>query len=270
MIKKYPTTARFILAAILFALAIFLSDLLGKQIHFPYWGTILFVLVTWILYKTDNKTLQDIGLNLRIRNISFLVFGLFLGILGFAIATWSRTLYTGENWHLNQTIDWIRLAKGLWIVLPTVATQQILFRGYLYKKTLEKSNLLIANLIGGAAFVSYHDIWGNLYYVPFMVISLFLAHYMFASALLKSATLYFPIGIHLAHNWSTEYFAGYKPTDKAIFYLTDQQMFSSFQSSLIFWFTYNLGFILLAVIFWRWKRVKTVNSVETETAQLTV
>lgn len=268
MIKRYPTISRFILAAILFALALFLTDQIGKYVHFIYTGVILFTLVTWILLKTDNKNLNVLGLNFQPKNLSFFFLGLCAGILAFAFSTWCRTLYTGEKWNINFDVNWVMLAKGLIWVLPTVATQELLFRGYPFIKTVEKSNLLIANLIWGAVFVSYHDIWTNPYNIPFFAVSLFIAHYMFSSALLKSGTLYLPIGLHLGHNWSSQYFNGYSATDNAIFYLSDQKMFNSFSSSLVFWLTYNIGFILLAILLWKWKRVKEVNNIKSSQTTL--
>lgn len=253
--SSYPTVARFTLAVILFAASLILADIIEKIIHIRYTGFLLLVGATWILYRTENKTLKEIGLNLSLKNVSFLFLGLLLGIIAFAVSTYFRTVYTGEKWHINPNIDWLRLAEGLYIVLPTAATQQLLFRGYPYKKTIETSNLLIANSIWGILFVIYHDIWGNPIMIPFLAISLFLAHYVFASSLLKSTTLYFPTGIHLGNNWSTQYFNGYKITDKGLFYITDQQNFDSWQAFVIFWLTSNLGFIILGYLFWKWKGV---------------
>jgi membrane protease YdiL (CAAX protease family) len=166
-------------------------------------------------------------------------------------------LYTGEHWNVTPNIDWLTLAQGILIVLPTVATQELLFRGYAYKKTVEVGNVILANIVWGLLFASYHDIWGNPIILPFTVLSFLIAHYVFASALLKSLTLYLTIGIHLGHNWSSQFFNGYKPTDISIFYLTDQKNFTSWSAFLIFWFTYNLGFILLALILWMWRAKAT-------------
>lgn len=126
--------------------------------------------------------------------------------------------------------------------------------GYGFTKTLEKTNLLVANIIWGSLFVLYHNIWGsNLYDIPLMILSLFLAHYVFSSALLKSATLYLPIGIHFGHNWSSQYLNGYKTGDHGVFYLTDQRVLSELPTVIIFPLTYNLGFIILMIILWRRK-----------------
>ena len=264
IVSKYPAISRFILAAILLVVVLLLTDVIGKEIHFPYTGFLLLVGATWILYKSENKSLKEIGLNLNVRNVSFLIVGLFLGIFAFATSTFFRTIYTGEQWHVNPNIDWLKLADGLYIVLPTVATQQLIFRGYPFKKTIEISNLFIANIIWGLLFAFYHDIFGNLIMLPLTVLSLLISHFCFSSSLLKSGTLYFPIGIHLGHNWSSQYFNGYSITDKGIFYITDQQNFNSWQAFLIFWLTYNLGFIILGTSLWKWKGIEKTTQLPTQ------
>jgi hypothetical protein len=260
-ILQYPAVSRFVLAAVLFVAALMLADVVGKHVKFIYTGFFLLLIATWILYRTENKSLKEIGLNLNLRNISFLFFGLLLGIVAFAVSTYSRTVYTGEQWHINPTIDWFILAKGLYIVLPTVATQQLIFRGYPFMKTVEVSNLFIANIIWGLLFALYHNIWGNPIILPFTILSFLISHYVFSASLLKSSTLCLPIGIHLGHNWSSQYFNGYSATDKGIFYITNQQNFNSWQAFLMFWFTYNLGFIILGYLFWKRKGTLTVRRV---------
>ena len=257
MINKYPTTFRLLFMVFLFAFAILSPDFLFKIVPIPFMGVILLVLATWVLYKLDKKDLKALGLTFQIKTIAFLFAGTLLGIISHALSTYSRTLYTGEKWHLNPELDWSYLLSAVWGVLASAITQQLLFRGYGFTKTLEKSNLLIANIIWGSLFVLYHNIWGsNPYDIPLMILSLFMAHYVFSSALLKSATLYFPIGIHFGHNWSSQYLNAYKPGDYGIFDLTNQRVLSTFPTVIIFPLTYNLGFIILMFILWRWKSHK--------------
>jgi hypothetical protein len=260
-VQKYPSAFRFILAAFLFLTALVLSDLIGKIVYFPYTGFLLLVSATWLLYRTEGKSLAAIGLDITLRNFLFLFGGLLLGVSAFAVSTYSRTMYTGERWHFTPNINWLQLGWGMVLILPTVATQQLLFRGYAYKKTAEVSNVIMANLVWGIMFASYHDIWGNLIILPFNILSFLISHYVFGTALLRSKTLYFAIGIHLGHNWSSQYFHGSKPSDISLFYITDQKNFNSWSAYLIFWLTYNLGYILLALILWKWRGMAARTSV---------
>jgi hypothetical protein len=64
LIQKFPLTYKFILAIILFGFALFLSGLINKGLikeYFPYTAAILLTIATWILFKTDKKTLNNIG-----------------------------------------------------------------------------------------------------------------------------------------------------------------------------------------------------------------
>jgi hypothetical protein len=128
--QKYPSAFRFILAALLFLTALVLSDLIGKIVYFPYTGFLLLVSATWLLYRTEGKNLAAIGLDITLRNFLFLFGGLFLGISAFAVSTYSRTMYTGERWHFTPNVNLLQLGWGMVLILPTVATQQLLFRAY--------------------------------------------------------------------------------------------------------------------------------------------
>jgi membrane protease YdiL (CAAX protease family) len=89
-------------------------------------------------------------------------------------------------------------------LLPTVMLEELAFRGICFKKTVEISNVTRANIIFAILFVLSH--WINLgaFGSPvFMTILLItgLGHLLYATAFLKSKTLYFPIGLHLGNNW---------------------------------------------------------------------
>jgi hypothetical protein len=258
MIKKYPVISRFILFAILFAGALVLSDFIGKHIYkSSYIGPVLLTVATWIMYKTDKKSLKELGLQINLKTMAFFLLGLILSVLGYSIALYATTLHSGQKWHINPHINWLYLLKGLYLVLPAAAVQQLLFVGYPYKKTIEVSNVRIATLIWATLFACQHDIFSNIYFIAFSFLPLFFAYHVFSSALFRSGTLYFPIGIHLGHNWCTQYFSGSNISDKGIFYLTNMQVFTTWWPHyLIFFITYNLGFVLLYLLLWQWKVTK--------------
>jgi hypothetical protein len=110
--RKFPVASRFVLAIVLGALAIVLGGMIVtpsiKQ-YFPFTSTLLLIVVTWIMYRTDNQPLKTIGLDITVRNIGFLLMGLVIGIVALGIEIYLRTLYTGETWHLNaivNTVNW--------------------------------------------------------------------------------------------------------------------------------------------------------------------
>src|SRR5436190_17217646 len=144
---KYPTTARFLLAILLGISALALAIIINKYLPIPFIDVALLIIATWILYRTDDKSLSAPGLNITGRHIFFLVSGLGIGILALGLETFIRTVYTGEHWEISSRIDRASLWKALYFVLPSVVVQELMFRGYLFTKTIEVTNVVIANLI---------------------------------------------------------------------------------------------------------------------------
>lgn len=159
LLNKYPLGSRFMLAILLFALALLLSTIINKgtiKEYFPYTATIFLCLATWVLYKIDNKSLRDIGLNLKIRNLFFLPLGVFIGALTLLTAKYGRVLYAGETFVISESINYESILYAFYFILPTVAVEEFLFRGYLFKKTIEKFNVVIANIIFSILFMAIH------------------------------------------------------------------------------------------------------------------
>ena len=82
--------------------------------------------------------------------------------------------------------------------------EELAFRGICFKKTIQISSIAIANIIFAILFILSH--WINLgaFGNPVMMTVLLitgLGHWLYATALLRSGTLYFPIGLHLGNNW---------------------------------------------------------------------
>jgi len=259
LLNKYPTGLRFILAIILFALALFLSGLINKgvvKVYFPYTSAILLGIATWLLYKTDNKSLRAIGLNFSLRNISFLPLGVFIGAITFLATKYARALYTGESFAITETVNYSNILYGLYIILPTVAVEEFLFRGYVFKKTIEKSNVIIANVIFSILFMLIHvfdeNAMNNSGMMIFLIISIPVGHLLFATALLKSKTLFFPIGIHLGNNWATQHIITDRQTGDSLLYITNNASFDSWPAFIGFILIFNGVFLLMTLLIWKW------------------
>jgi hypothetical protein len=52
-------------------------------------------IATWLLYKTDKKSLGAIGLNLSLKKLFFLPLGLLIGAIALLGAKYARALYGG-------------------------------------------------------------------------------------------------------------------------------------------------------------------------------
>ena len=259
LLNKYPIVSRYALALILFASALFLSGLVNKgavKAYFPYTSAILLCFATWLLYKTENKTLSDIGLNFRLRNLSFLPLGVLIGALALLAAKYARALYTGESFAISETIDYSTIVYALYFILPTVAVEEFLFRGYLFKKTIEISNVIVANIIFSILFMLIHvfdeNVMNNKGMMIFIIISIPVGHLLFATALLKSNTLFFPIGLHLGNNWATRHLITDSESSDSILYTLNNATFDTWPAFIGFILIFNGVFLFVTFLIWKW------------------
>ncbi len=260
--KYYPNISRLVLAGILIIVALFLSSIIKiphlKEV-FPYVSVILLVIVNWVMYRTENKNLDAIGLNLKRTNLYFLPIGLILGVIAVLLGYYSKSILVGDTMHLNKDTNYLALLKQLYWVLPTAAVQELICRGYIFKKLISTTNLTVANIIMGAIFVSMHDVFGiGLFGAIFYSISIIIGHLVFATALLKSGTILFAIGIHWGSNIANNQLFTDNKLQSSILYLTKavQEESTGFNplGILIYMLALNIGFIILGI--WLWKRKK--------------
>lgn len=105
LFKIYPKASRFVLALILFALVLFISGLTNKGFikqYIPYVSCVLLFFVTWLLYKTEGKSLTSIGLNFNLKNLSFLPLGISIGMIALFGATYLKVFHNEKYVSINQ------------------------------------------------------------------------------------------------------------------------------------------------------------------------
>jgi len=165
---------------------------------------IAILLITWLAYKKEEKNLSELGLNLKLRNIGFGVLGLLIGGIFVIPLIYTIAFIKGYPVVFNQNFNGSYVLSGLWLLFPTVMLEELAFRGICFKKTVEISSVTAANIIFATLFILSHWInlgaFGNPVLMTILLIT-GLGHVLFATAFLKSKTLYFPIGIHLGNNW---------------------------------------------------------------------
>lgn len=261
IIHRFPFWSRILLALVLGCVSLFLSGTiygLGPiKPYFPFVAEVLLILATWLLYCTDGQNLSALGLHPSLRNIGYLFGGLALGAATLMAATWLRTLYTGEVWHLSPYIDTKAIIKGLYYILPTVIVQELMFRGYLFTKTISRYGVVWANVLFSIIFMLVHvvdrDVLQNPVQVVVLAITIPVGHLWFAAALLRSKTLFFPIGLHWGNNWAVQYLAGMKGDPASVFHLTDQKVFTTWTPFIIVLIIFNIFFLLVTWAIWKGK-----------------
>jgi membrane protease YdiL (CAAX protease family) len=253
---KFPVTARFLLAILLGISALILAGVIHKFLPIPFVDVTLLTIVTWILYRTDGKSLQALGLNITTTHFFFLILGLVIGVVALGLETLLRTIYTGEHWNINLSVDQLTLWKTLYVLLPSVVVQELMFRGYLFTKTIEVTNVVTANVIFSILFMLVHvvdkDAFQNTGQLIFLAVSIPVGHLLFATALLKSKTLYFPIGLHWGNNWASVCLIGYGRNENVIFSINNRQLFTSWVPFVIMLVIYNVFFLLVTLVIWKW------------------
>lgn len=257
--NKYKTVFKYALAILLFGVALFISSITNKGFvkdYFPFVAPILLFGVTWFLYKKDNKSLKDIGLNFNVKNISFLPLGVLIGALAILGAKYVRTLYTGETLEVATSINYATLLSAFYFILPQVATEEFLFRGYLFKKTIEVSNVVIANVIFSILFMLIHvldeNVLKNKGMIIMLVIAIPIGHLLFATALVKSKTLFFPIGLHLGNNWATRHLITNSNSGDSLFFIPNGATFDAWIPFITMLVLYNGFFLLVTFTIWKW------------------
>lgn len=262
LVRKYPNIFKYLLVVLLFGLTLVISTMLSRGIikdYFPYISCILLFVATWFLYKKENKTLKELGLNFSRRNILFLPVGLLIGVMALFGATYFRALYLGEAIEISASLNYATILLAFYYILPQVATEELLFRGYLFKKTIEVSNVVVANVIFSILFMLIHvldeNVLRNKGMILMLVVSIPVGHLLFATALLKSKTLFFPIGLHLGNNWATRHLISSTNSSDSIFYIANPTTFESWMSFIIVLILFNGFFLLVAYIIWKWDKI---------------
>ena len=261
LIKKQSTFFKYFLALLLFGLALFVSGLISKGVvkeYFPYASCLLLFAATRFLYKRENRTIKDIGLNFSIKNLSFLPLGVLMGAITLLGAKFARALYAGETIVISESIDYTSILYAFYFILPQVATEEFLFRGYLFKKTIAVSNVVITNIIFSTLFMLIHvideNVLSNVGAIIMLGITIPVGHLLFATALLKSKTLFFPIGLHLGNNWATRHVITNSDSGDSIFYTMNNASFETWPAFIGFILIFNGVFLLVTFVIWKWDK----------------
>ena len=109
VLNRFPIAYKFVFAIVLFAISLIISTLINQGVvkaFFPYTAVILLGLATYILFEIDNKSLNGIGLNFKLRNISFLLLGILIGALTLLVANFVKCFYTGESFVVSNSINY--------------------------------------------------------------------------------------------------------------------------------------------------------------------
>jgi membrane protease YdiL (CAAX protease family) len=179
------------------------------------------MLLTWYYLKMEKKTLDYVGLDLSLEQAKFFFAGLLIGLLQYVIVILFVMLYSQPTIHINNNLLIDPFLKGIIFLASSAVFEELIFRGYIFKKLYESIGAIKSLLITGFCFAIYHWVaWGILGNWPLMLLAMIttgLGHLIFATALVRSGSLYLAIGIHYSWNVSNEYLWFYKSDPSSSF-----------------------------------------------------
>ncbi|MDX1371605.1 MAG: CPBP family intramembrane glutamic endopeptidase [Nitrososphaeraceae archaeon] len=263
LIKGNLSILRYLLISFLFIGAIILHGIIETpriKYYFPFTGAILLYLLTLLLLKIQGKKLTHLGLNITFKNLSYLGVGLFIGIGAFLLISFIKTIGTDSSWQFNTEVDSFTLFHGFYLILASAAVQELLFRGYLFQKVLEDVNFFAANILFGTLFTLAHildfSVIQNVPKLIYLLITIPVGHLLFAVAYQKSATLFFPIGLHWGNNWISTYLIASKENESTIFVWNNELNIDTWPHFIFTLLLFNLFYLLITWLIWKFLKVK--------------
>jgi membrane protease YdiL (CAAX protease family) len=155
-----------------------------------------------MLHRFDHRPTRLLGLALSRRGFLELAGGLALGsaMLGLTASMMWAAGWIEVSWGAPGPQAWSRLGMALAAIAGAATVEELLLRGYLFQVLAEGTRSWIAVLATAAVFALLHNT--NQGWVWSAAPTLFLHGVLLGVAYLRTRSLWFAIGIHLAWNFT--------------------------------------------------------------------
>jgi len=166
---------------------------------------VLSILVGWLCGRfLEGLPFRALGVWLTKNWLKDICLGVLFGAASILLAAGIAVVFGNLSLNFNQnrgsSAILLTLSTSLFVFTVGAIAEEALFRGYLFQ-TLSRANLAwLAIAITSLFFASAHLNNENADYVS--TLNTALAGIWFGIAYLKTRTLWFPIGLHLAWNWT--------------------------------------------------------------------
>jgi membrane protease YdiL (CAAX protease family) len=168
---------------------------------------IVILIISRNVYKREGSDLSKLGLDLRWNHIKYIIPGLIAGGLFVVPLVYAFCYIKGYPVVFNQNFSAYYVLSGLITGLPVVVLEELAFRGICFEKTIALAGVRKANIIFAILFVISH--WLNMPEFKLLQMAVLLitalGHLLYATAFLKSGTLYFSIALHAGNNWVSNF-----------------------------------------------------------------
>jgi membrane protease YdiL (CAAX protease family) len=225
-------------------------------------GIWLFALVlftiTLICLRLDNKKIAYIGLHFSIPNLCYFISGSILAVVFSLIGIVFIGFTIGSSYSINPNFDVIYIIGGLLTsLLPLTIIEELLLRGFAYRKMIDLTNLTITNVVFCITVIVAHWYWWGVWQQPekmFFATITASGHLMLGYAFLRSKTIYLPIALHLFGNWSPNYLCSTDSPSKAFILIDVSRAVSSvFQLYINFGISVLVNILMMALIYFWFK-----------------
>jgi len=170
-------------------------------------GIVVELIVSWILiWLFERKNLSVLGLIPSKERVENFIFGI-VAAAGTCFIYYLAVGYiTGGNWTANEKFGFQSFLNGSWWTLKSVLFEELIFRGSLLYIAIRKLGLTIGCVISAISFGIYHwfsyNIFGDVVQMLFIFLVTGIAGLMFAFAFGVTRSLYLPIALHYAYNFT--------------------------------------------------------------------
>lgn len=184
-------------------------------------GILVQLIISWLILRFIAKTSMDVlGYRINITSLllsaSLLLFTTIAALLAYALRWWF-----GERWGMNPDFSLMLLANGIWWNIKSVLFEELIFRGALFYLLIQWLGAKKALWLSAAAFGVYHWFSYGVLGQPIPMLLIFMitaiAGLVYGYAYLKTATLYAPIAMHFAWNFTNNFLFSGGQIGKGVF-----------------------------------------------------
>jgi uncharacterized protein len=281
LMKKYFIRYQFVIGMIIFIALLFFSILIANIIfsiplqilHIPNTQqsieissrsivALLMLCSTMLVYAISGKKM-GVALQLSFKKMHLVLTGFIIGLLVMLIIILLNCPLYNLKLVFNPDVNYQLLLGGFLLILPGVILEELLFRGYPFLQTKQKTNTITAIIVFGMLFIFFHCyqyVFSGNYGRITGTLMTGVWHILFAVGILKTGSLYMPMGFHIGTNWASQFLINganmqltvNEKNNKAIFYVVTN-MKDSTATQTVLTYLISIGCILIAAwLIWKY------------------
>lgn len=213
--------------------------------------------ITWAALRTEGHGLRRLGLVPTRRRAA--EFGVGFGVAAslFVVVAFLRAASVGAGWVFDPVAGIRAAALGLPLALLMLLPEELLFRGYAFRKAEALWGAPVALVVSALAFGAYHLVGSGDWAMgaAFRFAMPALGGLVFGYAALRTGGLALPIGLHLGANWVNASVFGLAVPEGAALWsapLTALQVVTLTAPDLLPSLPYLVAVAVLAVVVMAW------------------